>query len=79
MLPLDNPIREYAWGSRTHLARLLGQPEPSPVPQAELWMGAHPLAPSCVGGRSLAELIAEAPEPMLGPAALARFGPRLPF
>lgn len=43
--PLRNPIREYAWGSRTAIPELLGRP-PSDAPQAELWLGAHPSAPS---------------------------------
>jgi mannose-6-phosphate isomerase len=80
---LENPIREYAWGSRTAIARLLGEPAPAQTPQAELWMGAHPTAPSVVAleGRrvSLADLVAEAPEAILGPRVVARFGPRLPF
>jgi mannose-6-phosphate isomerase len=80
---LENVIREYAWGSRTALAQLLGRPSPARAPQAELWMGAHPGAPSKVlrGGRwvSLADVITEAPGPELGPQCLKRFGPRLPF
>jgi mannose-6-phosphate isomerase len=80
---LENPIRDYAWGSRTSLAALLGEPSPSPGPQAELWIGAHPSAPSHVvmDGRrvSLADLVAKDPEAILGARVLARFGPRLPF
>jgi mannose-6-phosphate isomerase len=80
---LENPIRDYAWGSRTAIARLRGEAVPAPFPQAELWMGAHPTAPSsvCVEGRrvSLAALVAEAPEAILGARVVARFGPRLPF
>jgi mannose-6-phosphate isomerase len=80
---LENPIRDYAWGSRTAIARLLGEPEPAAAPQAELWMGAHPASPSRVqvDGRlaSLAELVAEAPAEILGPRVVASFGPRLPF
>ena len=45
---LRNPIREYAWGSRTALAELLGEGAPASEPQAELWIGAHPAAPSQV-------------------------------
>jgi mannose-6-phosphate isomerase len=81
--PLENRIQEYAWGSRTAIASLLGQPCPSPRPQAELWMGAHPSAPSQVWRdgtwRSLLDVIAESPEQELGHAVHARFGPRLPF
>ena len=42
---LDNTIRPYAWGSTTAIPRLLGV-EPTGEPQAEMWMGAHPGAPS---------------------------------
>jgi mannose-6-phosphate isomerase len=80
---LENPIRPYAWGSRTAIARLLGEPSPAPAPQAELWIGAHPSAPSRleVGGRlvTLAELVERWPEEVLGRAVAARFGARLPF
>jgi mannose-6-phosphate isomerase len=80
---LENPIRDYAWGSRTAIAGLLGEASPSPGPQAELWMGAHPAAPSHVvlAGRrlSLPELVAGAPEAILGPGVVAHFGPHLPF
>jgi mannose-6-phosphate isomerase len=83
LLSLDNPIQPYAWGSRTVIAELLGQPSPSPQPQAELWMGAHPSAPSRVwnAGRSqpLLELIESDPQQFLGDRVLARFGLRLPF
>ena len=29
VLVLDNPILNYAWGSRTAIAELLGRPSPS--------------------------------------------------
>lgn len=77
---LDNPIQEYAWGSHTVLAELLGRPAPTERPQAELWIGAHPGAPSrLAGGESLQEHVAADPGATLGPAAVAAFGPRLPF
>jgi mannose-6-phosphate isomerase len=80
---LDNRIQDYAWGSQNAIADLLGQPSPSARPQAELWMGAHPSAPSKVlragGWRSLLDVIRENPKDEIGPAAHARFGPRLPF
>src|SRR5512145_695783 len=79
MYALENPIKEYAWGSRTAIAELLGRPSPSPVPQAELWMGAHHGGASRVLGRPLPELITEAPEAMLGPRVLGSFGAQLPF
>ncbi len=43
---LESPIRKYAWGSRTAIATLQGRPAPTPDPEAELWMGAHPTGPS---------------------------------
>ncbi len=79
---LHNPIQTYAWGSRTGMADFLGWPSPAAEPQAELWMGAHPRAPSEVeiDGRrvSLGEVIADHPRQVLG-AAAERFGGRLPF
>lgn len=80
---LHNPIREYAWGSHTALAELLGEPSPSPGPQAELWIGAHPGAPSEVrldaGGLPLGEWIRSNASDVLGAAVVAEFGTELPF
>jgi mannose-6-phosphate isomerase len=79
MLLLDNPIQNYAWGSRTSLASLLGRP-PSTEPEAELWIGAHARAPSTLrDGRSLLELIRSDPSGTLGPGVVQRFGAELPF
>ncbi|MEV8037932.1 mannose-6-phosphate isomerase, class I [Streptomyces sp. NPDC086182] len=75
---LDNTVRPYAWGSTTAIPRLLGV-EPTGEPQAEMWMGAHPGAPSRTERGPLNEVVAEDPEKELGRAAVARFGPRLPF
>ena len=79
---LQNTIRPYAWGSTTALPELLGT-EPTGEPQAELWMGAHPGAPSRLdrgsGPVSLADLVAADPAGELGEATVAAFGPRLPF
>ncbi|MEU6879111.1 mannose-6-phosphate isomerase, class I [Streptomyces sp. NPDC046712] len=73
LLRLDNPIRTYDWGSHTVLAELLGRPATGP--QAELWIGAHPTAPSRLpDGSSLLDHITGAPEPMIGPGEN-----RLPF
>jgi mannose-6-phosphate isomerase len=81
---LHNTIQEYAWGSRSSIPELVGLPSPADRPQAELWMGAHPKAPSRVlsaegGELSLAELIARDPEAVLGRAVAERFAGRLPF
>ncbi|MFC1438403.1 mannose-6-phosphate isomerase, class I [Streptacidiphilus sp. N1-10] len=79
---LSNTIRPYAWGSRTALPALLGTPATG-EPQAELWMGAHPGAPSTVarerGPQTLDAVIAADPEGELGSAVVERFGPTLPF
>ena len=80
---LKNTIQEYAWGSRTAIPELLGQSVPADKPQAELWMGAHPKAPSQVLSdglwRSLPEVIQENPEETLGQKVAARFSNKLPF
>ncbi len=80
---LDNTIQPYAWGSRTAISELMGRPTPSSTPEAELWMGAHPGAPSRVRGdgahASLLEVIRQAPERELGEALTLRFGAELPF
>jgi mannose-6-phosphate isomerase len=79
---LTNTVRPYAWGSTTAIPEFLGTP-PTGEPQAELWMGAHPGAPSTVGRaggeRALTEIIAADPERELGAETVRAFGPRLPF
>ncbi len=77
-LPLSTVIRPYDWGSRTALPELLGA-EPTGRPQAELWAGAHPAAPSSVDGTPLNVLIERDPAGMLGASSVARFGPTLPY
>lgn len=42
---IGNTPRDYAWGSTTAIAGLLGT-EPSGGPEAELWLGAHPGSPA---------------------------------
>jgi mannose-6-phosphate isomerase len=80
---LKNTIQNYSWGSETAIAELLGVAPQPETPQAELWMGAHPKAPSQaqVDGRwvSLEVLIEENPEEILGAPAVEKFGSRLPF
>ena len=80
MWQLDSPVRHYPWGSRTVIPELLGLPSPAAEPYAELWMGAHPDAPSVLpDGRRLDDAIAAEPAALLGPAVRERFGDRLPF
>ncbi len=83
LLVLENPILNYAWGSRTAIAELLGRPAPTNLPEAELWVGAHPKAPSLVvapaGLGTLDHAIQEDPVGILGPEVCDRFGNELPF
>jgi mannose-6-phosphate isomerase len=80
MWQLTSTVRHYPWGSRTVIPELLGTPSPADEPYAELWMGAHPDAPSRLpDGRGLDAAIAAAPNELLGAAVHARFGARLPF
>ena len=80
---LKNPIQGYAWGSKTFIPSLMGEPSPSDKPQAELWMGAHPKAPSRVlsdgAPVSLPELIRKYPEDILGRSISKKFSNTLPF
>ena len=81
---LTSRLRRYAWGSRTALAQFQGRPSPTPGPEAELWFGAHPAAPSLlerpgeVDPVPLDRVIAADPLGELGPQ-LAAVGHRLPF
>jgi mannose-6-phosphate isomerase len=83
VLVLDNPIQNYAWGSRTAIADFLGRPAPSALPEAELWIGAHPKAPSRVvapaGLGTLDRVIQDDPNRFLGPEVCSHFGNELPF
>src|ERR1700730_386566 len=84
-------VRPYPWGTRTAIADLQGRPVPAPGPEAELWMGAHPSAPSVVdravvdravvdrAGTTLDAVIAAAPDRELGPECAERVSGRLPF
>ena len=74
LLPLQNTIRDYAWGSRTFIPELLGV-QATDKPAAELWLGAHPAAPSQLAdGTSLLAAIAHDPIGMLGESVVKRFG-----
>ena len=82
MLLLQNTIQRYAWGRHDGMAELVGS-DPTGGPEAELWVGAHPVAPSRVvgdqAGRTLAEVIADDPERWLGAALVAGGVTTLPF
>ena len=80
---LKNPIQDYAWGSHTAIPELLGTPTPSQKPQAELWMGAHPKAPSEVlvdgNWQPLPQIIEKSPAEILGKRVAEKFANKLPF
>ena len=79
---LKNTVQDYAWGSLTAIPELLRQPATG-SPQAELWMGAHPKAPSQVyhDGKweSLLQVIEAHPTEVLGKEAAEKFGGKLPY
>ena len=75
---LTGVIQPYAWGSLTAIPELLDV-EPTGEPQAELWFGAHPLAPSLVEGEPLDKVVAHDPVRVVGRASVEAFGTRLPF
>lgn len=83
ILKMQNPIQSYAWGSHTAIAKLMGKNTPTHRPEAELWMGAHPHAPSSAWYKDrwqpLDQIIAQFPEEMLGTAVAGRFSNQLPY
>lgn len=78
MHKLTNTVRDYAWGSPTGIPEILGR-EPDGTPAAELWIGAHPGAPSGIADTDLPAWIARDPQARLGAASVDVYGERLPF
>ncbi len=82
-LLIEPRVRHYDWGSDDAIAKLQGRAYPSAEPEAELWMGAHDLAPSfaLIGDRrvKLNQLIREEADTMLGPSGSGEDAPRLGF
>ena len=83
---LINKVRHYAWGTRgedAFIPKLLGLEDAGDEPYAELWMGAHPKAPSevVVNGStvSLRDLISGFPREILGEKVAEKFSGELPF
>lgn len=81
MQSLTGVRQSYDWGSTTSMFKFLGK-EPDGGPFAELWLGAHPLAPAAIntaaGPRGLDELIAENQAEHLGERVSNEFG-SLPY
>jgi mannose-6-phosphate isomerase len=80
---LTNVVRDYPWGHHSYIPDFLGLANVDDKPFAELWMGAHPGAPSRIDtesreGVSLEEWISEDKASSLGPKVAGSFG-RLPF
>lgn len=83
---LINKIQPYDWGTRGEQAfipNFLGLESSNTEPYAELWIGAHPNAPSDVlmdGERvRLPDLIAKYPYEILGRSVVDSFSGRFPF
>ena len=76
---LRTVVQHYDWGSTSAIPRLIGG-EPDGRPWAELWVGAHPGAPSrlTADSRRLDDMVAADPVGELGAEVAERFG-RFPF
>ena len=83
LLRLKPAVQRYAWGGYEFIPGLLGEPNEARAPHAELWIGAHPVAPSQValpgGDVSLAALFEAGAAAIVGAELVARFGPALPY
>lgn len=85
-LRLQCGVQHYDWGQRgssAFIPSLLGVAPEGDRAYAELWIGAHAVLPSEAvlddGPMALPALIDAQPATLLGPEAVRRFGPRLPF
>ncbi len=79
---LSGVVQNYAWGSHSEIAHFQGRSVPTEAPEAEVWFGAHPRAPSTieVDGtcHKLDAFIQESPNRELGNDVMRRYA-RLPF
>lgn len=82
LIPLTCPVMHYDWGSHTLLAAMRGMPR-TELPEAELWVGAHPKAPSLAqlscGSRPLDALLRDHGSEILGGDGSGDGERRLPF
>lgn len=79
MQRLDGRTQHYAWGSPTALPEFLGRSADG-RPWAELWLGAHPLAPAVLAdGTALDAAISRDASASLGDGVTRSFGERLPY
>lgn len=83
ILKMKNVVQPYRWGSRRALADFLGDSSSPGSPRAELWMGAHPKAPSEVwlndSWQRLDNLIQSDSRQILGVSSTSRFQNQLPY
>ncbi|KJY82932.1 mannose-6-phosphate isomerase [Vibrio galatheae] len=77
---LNNVIQTYDWGSVTSLHDMFNIDNPQHLPQAEMWMGAHPRGCSKVVEQDipLNDLLVRDTPNLLGSYTAARFG-ELPY
>lgn len=83
ILKMKNIVQPYSWGSRQALADFLGDASSPGSPRAELWMGAHPKAPSEVWlndtWQRLDDLIQSDAGQILGALSTHRFKNQFPY
>ncbi|HDM8138698.1 TPA: mannose-6-phosphate isomerase, class I [Vibrio harveyi] len=79
---LNNPVKNFPWGSRTAIRDYFGIDNSNLEHQAEIWMGAHPSASSSISQAgvdiSLCDVIASNPDYWLGKETKENFS-SLPF
>ncbi len=83
---LRNTIQHYAWGMRgkdAFIPKFIGADGEDEKPYAELWIGAHPKAPSHIeidgAWQSLHDVLARYPNQFLGERVAKKFSNQLPF
>jgi mannose-6-phosphate isomerase len=83
LLRLKGAIQHYAWGGYQFIPELVGVDNAQREPCAELWIGAHPVAPATAELDDvevpLSTLLELAPEAIVGPVLARRRGAALPF
>lgn len=80
MWELEGTVQHYAWGSAAALPSFLGRPSDG-TPWAEVWYGAHPLAPATLRETSapLDRAIEAEPQRLLGEEVMRAFDGHLPY
>ncbi|HEY3412535.1 MAG TPA: mannose-6-phosphate isomerase, class I [Armatimonadota bacterium] len=83
VMEIEGAVQHYDWGGYEFIPRLLGIENTIREPYAELWIGAHPGAPSIARFDGevipLNRLIETSPDAYLGDSTAARFEDRLPY